>query len=385
MNNKEKMLDEILRKIVQEISITSAMIDKAVDSYEAVGKWIGEGVPYDVLIHPQGSMNLGTTNKPISDEDDYDIDLVCMLKDGSALTAEQIKTVVGDRLKENETYRKKIEEEGEGKRCWKMQYYEFHMDVLPCVPKKIYIDPYYTDIRLTHKRGEHRYEDRYSNPVGYRLWFEQRMMDILHDEKRAFAAKNQVEINDVPTYRVKTPLQMIIQLLKRHRDMCFQSDPDNAPISIIITTLASHAYKGETSVYEAMCNILGHMEDYITFKNGEVWVENPVMEQENFADKWKIYPQRETAFKAWIQRAKKELIEDPLKAMGIDQIKQQYSSVLGEAPVTRAIKAYGHDMKNRNNGEKLYSTGLLGGVTSTAVAGAKEVKEHTFFGEESIH
>ena len=39
-----------------------------------------------------------------------------------------------------------------------------------------------------------------------------------------------------------------------------------------------------------------------------MWVENPVMEQENFADKWKIYPKRREAFMAWIQRAKKELI-----------------------------------------------------------------------------
>ena len=379
------MLDEILRKIVQEISITSAMLDKAVDSYETVGKWIGEGIQYNVLIHPQGSMNLGTTNKPISDEDDYDIDLVCMLKDGSSLSAEQIKNIVGDRLKENEIYRKKIEEAGEGKRCWKMQYYEFHMDVLPCVPNGIYIEPYSTDIRLTHKNDQYLYEDRYSNPVGYRRWFEQRMTNILQEEKRAFAAKNQLEINDVPTYRVKTPLQMVIQLLKRHRDICFQMDPDNAPISIIITTLAAHAYSGEPSVYEAMCNILEHMEDYIIIKDGDTWVENPVMDEENFADKWKIYPQRKTAFISWIQRAKRELIKEPLKALGIDQIKQQYSCAFGEAPVTRAIKAYGHDMENKRNGGKLYSAGLLGGLTGTAVTGAKEVKGHTFFGEEIIH
>lgn len=88
MKDNEKMLDDILKRIVQEISITSPMIDKAVNSYMAVGKWIGEGVPYDVNIYPQGSMSLGTTNKPISDQDDYDIDLVSLLKDGSNLNAE---------------------------------------------------------------------------------------------------------------------------------------------------------------------------------------------------------------------------------------------------------------------------------------------------------
>ena len=148
MKDNEKMLDDILRRIVQEISITTAMIEKAVDSYEAVGKWIGEGLPYDVHINPQGSMSLGTTNKPISDKDDYDIDLVCLLKDGKTLTAGQLKNIVGNRLKEHDLYRKKIAEEGEGKRCWKMQYHEFHMDILPCVPKDVYLEPDFTDIRL---------------------------------------------------------------------------------------------------------------------------------------------------------------------------------------------------------------------------------------------
>lgn len=137
MQDNERQLNSILEKIVQEIAITPAMIDKAVKSYEAVGKWIGDGVSYDVQVSPQGSMNLGTTIKPITDKDDYDIDLVCMLKNGQGLDAEEIKNIVGDRLKENEIYRKKIAEEGEGKRCWKMQYDAFHMDILPCVPRNV--------------------------------------------------------------------------------------------------------------------------------------------------------------------------------------------------------------------------------------------------------
>lgn len=107
MNEKEQQLNLILTKIVKEISITSTMMDKAVKSYEAVGKWLGDGIEYDVRITPQGSMNLGITNKPISDKDDYDIDLVCLLEDGQQLEAKDIKNIDGDRLKENEMYLKK--------------------------------------------------------------------------------------------------------------------------------------------------------------------------------------------------------------------------------------------------------------------------------------
>lgn len=173
MTDKEKQIDTILKKIAYEISITPTMLDKAVDSYESVGKWLSEGIPYEIVIMPQGSINLGTTNKPISDKDDYDIDLVCLLKNGQELSASEIKNIVGDRLKENKIYYEKILKEGEGKRCWKMQYNEFHMDILPCVPKSIYKEPDKTDVRLTHKINNTMYEDKYSNPYGYHTWFEQ--------------------------------------------------------------------------------------------------------------------------------------------------------------------------------------------------------------------
>lgn len=251
LNDREVALGNLLSQIADELNITPTMQDKAIRSYEAVGKWIGDGVDYDVKIMPQGSMNLGTVIRPIDDSDDYDMDLVCLLKNGSYLSLSEIKNLVGDRLKENAVYKEKLEPEG--KRCWTMQYDEFHMDILPCVPKNQYfVEPHLTAIKLTDKRTDGTYQERYSNPYAYHNWFENQMKDILLIEKRAFATQNKTEISKVPTYRMRTPLQKTIQLLKRHRDICFQSDDKNKPISIIITTLAALAYNGENNVYEAL-------------------------------------------------------------------------------------------------------------------------------------
>lgn len=380
MNDKEQYLDNILWKISREISITDSMMDKAVSSYESVGTWLGNGLVYDVYVMPQGSMNLGTVVKPVSDKDDYDIDLVCLLKDGNYLPAYKIKKIVGDRLKEHAVYRQKIASEGEGRRCWKMKYDEFHMDILPCVPKTTYSDPVSTDIRITHKNEYSNYEDRYSNPAGYHRWFEGRMRDALIREKHDYAVRNKLELEDVPTYRVKTPLQVAIQLLKRHRDICFEGNPEIAPISIIITTLAAHAYNGETSVFEALCNILRGMKNYIEIRDGVYYVANPVMDEENFADKWEKYPERRQAFFDWMLRAIKELIDDPIKTIGLDQVKECYSKALGDAPVTRAIKKLGYETRNNRLDNKLYSSGLVSGLTPNATKNSKPVKEHTFFG-----
>ena len=344
MNEKEMQLDKILRYIAKEISITQNMIDIAIKSYEAVGDWLSSGIDYDVHVYPQGSMSLGTTIKPVTDIDDYDIDLVCLLENGQSLDAKSIKSIVGNRLKEHETYCAKILQEGEGKRCWKMQYNEFHMDILPSVPKTIYLKPSFTDIRITHKNDQGIYEDRYSNPYGYRKWFESQMGDILIDHKRAYALSNQKEIENVPTYRVKTPLQIAVQLLKRHRDIMFGED-DDAPISIIITTLATLSYSGEKSVYETLNHVLNNMTRHIEMRGDVYWIKNPVMPEENFADKWQAHPKRKDAFIKWIKQARKDFIENPLSSLGIDEISSLFENSLGTNPVQRAIKKYANDIR----------------------------------------
>lgn len=382
MNEKEKQLGVWLSKIADELNITPTMLDKAVSSYTGVGTWLSDGIIYDVKIMPQGSMNLGTVVRPISEKDEYDVDLVCLLKSGTTLPLSRIKNVVGDRLKEHGTctYRQMLDKEG--KRCWTMQYDEFHMDILPCVPKNsYYIEPYLTSVKLTHKNNLGVYEPRYSDPYAYHRWFEGQMKDILHTEKGEYAVRNNVDISEVPTYRVRTPLQKAIQLLKRHRDILFQGNPDDAPISIIITTLAALSYCGETNVYEVLRNIVEKMPQFIERRGENYWIANPVMQEENFADKWNIEPNKRTMFMFWLQNVKKDLITDPLSCFGQDSVTNQYKRVLGTTPVERAVRAMGNATRTDRENGRLYINGLTGGLTTTPLSNSKPVKEHTFFGK----
>ena len=380
MTEKEKALGDLLSRIADELNITPEMHEKAVRGYETVGEWLSKGIPYGVKISPQGSMNLGTVVRPISDADEYDVDLVCLLKNGSSLPLSRVKSLVGDRLKEHGAYKDKLEKEG--KRCWTLQYEEFHMDILPCVPKgPYYIEPWLTAITLTHKNILGTYEPRYSDPYAYHAWFEERMKDILHIEKGNYAARNNVDIAKVPTYKVRTPLQKAIQLLKRHRDILFQDNDEDAPISIIITTLAALSYNGETNVYEALCNIIDKMPQFIEVRGSEYWIANPVMREENFADKWNEVPNKQTMFMHWIKKAKKDLLTDPLSCFGQDSIANQYKQVLGKTPVERAVCAIGNATRTARENGNLYINGLTGGVTTTPTEKSKPVKEHTFFGK----
>lgn len=65
------------------MDITETQYNTAVSSYGAVGEWLAKPesslAPYKPVIRPQGSFLLGTMIKPICEDDDLDIDLVCEL------------------------------------------------------------------------------------------------------------------------------------------------------------------------------------------------------------------------------------------------------------------------------------------------------------------
>ena len=297
MASREDLLGEILSRIADELNITDPMFDKAVASYQAVGNWIGDGIDYKVKIMPQGSMNLGTVVKPLDDRDDYDIDLVCLLEDGKELAPGIVKHLVGNRLKENKVYRDKLDKEG--RRCWTMQYDEFHMDILPCVPSdEAFIVPGATEIDITDKnKSTGHYRFKVSNPSAYHDWFVSMAQPYVLVANSKFAAKA-TEIKPVPSQasRLKTPLQKAIQLLKRHRDVCFIDHQEDAPISVIITTLAAKACPHGDNVFTALKTILENMGDLVESRPDGYWVANPVLPSENFAERWNVDTKKRLAF-----------------------------------------------------------------------------------------
>lgn len=385
MTEQEKTIERYLLRIAENLDITNTMRDKAVKSYQAVGKWLGDcDTDSSIKIMPQGSFYLGTIIKPVSDKEEYDIDLICLMKDAKSYKLADIKNTVGDRLKENSTYKKMLEPEG--KRCWTLQYDEFHMDILPCVPNDTaYFEPYLTELMLTHKISEGMYIPKYSDPFKYHEWFEKRMVFRAYEIRKEICAKKEVEIDKVPTYSLKTPLQRAIQLLKRHRDIMYSSlteeEQKNAPISIIITTLAAHAYNNEVNIYEALKNIIEKMPDYIKRKDGKYYILNPVMEEENFADKWNEVPAKAHEFFRWIKCVREDLFEGITETRGLHILSERLQNCFGENIVSRAFSDEGEELRSARESKSLFVNGLAGGIATTSSASSKRVGNHTFYGK----
>jgi hypothetical protein len=176
----------------------------------------------------------------------------------------------------------------------------FHMDVLPCIPNAEALPTglLLTDTELTRWQK--------SNPISYAEWFKSQMRTALLEKRAALAKSLGASIENVPEWRVKTPLQRVVQILKRHRDQAFLASRAPPPISIIITTLAAKAYANEADLTEALLGVVSGLEKAIIVQDGKWIIANPVEPGENFADKWNEGSARREAFYSWLGKLRSD-------------------------------------------------------------------------------
>ncbi len=253
-----------------------------------------------------------------------------------------LKKLIGDEVKSYADAHDFKDPAKEKRRCWRLNYQDdvsFHMDILPSIPddeqfvallvsqsipKKFAVET----AAITDKKHTH-YEEvsddwPKSNPRGFAGWFESRMKAVAQT-RRAMLVANQAyaSIGDVPPYEWKTPLQRSIQILKRHRDVMFRTDPDRKPISMIITTLSAHAYGGEIELYAALSNIVDRMPQFV--RETQPRVPNPVNPAEDFADKWAKDSNLEKNFWDWHTQVRTD-IDNLCKPLNEDQVQRSLRS-----------------------------------------------------------
>ncbi|WP_052600097.1 nucleotidyltransferase [Aureispira sp. CCB-QB1] len=409
-HQKTKEYSQLLEKISDEIDIPLSLYKTAEDRYKSVGEWLGRKdsalSKYSPHIYPQGSFLIGTVTKPIFEEDGCDIDLVCCLecsKDDT--TWARLKEMVGDELETNGKYKNMLDEEK--RRCWTLLYsgkepIPFHLDILPAIPNEVFIqedNPFRKNAILITDNVHKRFMT--SNPKGYAEWFKiqmqlQKSFDY-NNHVKLMAKSMGCQIEEVPTYALKTPLQRVIQILKRHRDIEYkdksEEEREAKPISIIITTLAAKAYASIQSfvnddLYTIAKAIIDEMPNHIENKKnsqGEYirWIENPTDRTENFADKWESDIRREYAFREWLDSVKNTL-EKAFNKQGVHLIGETLKLSFGERTINKALEEF-HNERVGNHRKD----GLLGvsgkNASLTKIDGIKKVSKvpkNTFYGEE---
>ncbi|MCF6446029.1 nucleotidyltransferase [Nereida sp. MMG025] len=324
-----------IEKLAEELAVPQDRFDQAESRYKDLGEFLHRDESkvreFDPDVYVQGSFALGTPIKPASSNEDYDLDIVVAFRslNKMSITQADLRRLLKDELKAYRKTRGISSEVGESRRCCTLVYADgaqFHMDVLPAVPNeakmRLLLSSYMADEALAE--GEIAITDSdetatynvitddwpRSNPRGFASWFKSRQIEQLNERRRAFLdaqGKVTASVEDVPVFRVRTPLQSSIMILKRHRDEWFaEKNPDLKVISIILTTLSSHAYSGENRVSDAIAKILRDMHLAIEQRGSISWIPNPTDPSENFADRWEMYPERRTAFFKWLEAARQD-------------------------------------------------------------------------------
>lgn len=367
---KQRLLDELLLMGAEFLDLTESEHADAVDKYGAVGRWLDARDSalraYRPVVFVQGSVAIGTASKAVGREE-RDIDLVCRMLLPPDVSQARAKQMVGERLRQNGNYAEILEEKN---RCWRLNYAgRFHMDILPAKPDHRLPSP--TALLVPDKELTCWKE---SDPKGYVAWFGDRAAQ----SRGSAVGKAEARVEPAPTHipaRRKMPLQVVVQLFKRHRAELFRGDPD-APISIVVTTLTARAYRGHDSISGALMDLSRGMPAFIEYRNGVPYVPNPTNPLENFAEKWQREPRKHQLFEWWIEQAEGDI--DSLATATLREMERPLSKWLGERVARLVLKRYGDRVqKQRKAGLGVVpSSGILG----VNVGGATPIQRNTFYG-----
>lgn len=345
--------ETLWKVLLANLSITPEQYDRAATLAQEVGEWleggqgrIREGGPR-TFVH--GSFALGTAVRPIRDELSYDVDVACELMnaDTDNWLQPEVKGAVGDRLKQNDGYRRRLTREGDEeyekgrRRCWTLEYEDnFHLDVLPAVPdQEVRGGRHRQFIETVHERTALRLTDKnlnpewpVSNPEGYKRWFEERCGALLRSELARLEEEAAATglVKRARTWEAQTALQGVTKLLKRHRDFrC--GDDEHKPVSIVITTLVGKTFDPAWNLDECMRRIPEAMSRELRETGYEV--RNPVDKRENFTDRWVSEPIKKQKFLEWMQQLIRD--RDRVTETGLTTIQRIDRMADGWAPSAR--------------------------------------------------
>jgi ribosomal protein L39E len=374
------LISRLLRDTVAELDLPASLRQAATSEYERVGRWLCENSDGGAgwRVYPQGSFLLNTVVLPTG-RDEYDLDAVCLRElEKEATTQAKLKYEVGDSLAgyvaahrglgDGPTDRK------ECKRCWKLRYpssLHFHLDVLPGIPNR---ENPPTGILITDRELR---EWQRSNPLAFAEWFKQQAAVEFLAKRLRLAEAARTEPQAIPDWEVMTTLHRVVQVLKLHRNEFFRDDPDSRPVSILVTTLAAHAYRGEQELYDAVLQTVELMPQYVQESASGPVVSNPVEPRENFADRWRERPELASRFYGWLEQLGDDL-RDAESRRGLDNVALRLSESFGERPVKQAFGHLGDGYRaTRESGRLRFgaTTGLL------SPAAGIPVRNHDFYGD----
>ena len=402
------VLDALLADISIRIQLSQTDYAKAVDRYEAVNSWIDrKGSPLkdrvDVF-YPQGSMAIGAVIAARATNDEFDLDVVAQLDLPSWMTPQQVLDLLFNAIngEPGSRYHGKVRRRT---RCVTVEYADnMHIDVTPVIRRA------HTPEReswIFHHRAEAPDEPSFlciANPYGFAEWFkistpldanfsEAYIERATAYEQVAFAA---AESEPVPTQQPvsrKSKAVIVLQLLKRWRNLCYEDRAGRRPPSILLSRLIADAANHTDSLSEELLHQARHL--LAVFRTADrdgrlVHVANPVCDEDVLTDRWPESLQSQRRFLHDLDQLVHQL-ERLDGDCDLPEMKEILVNLFGEAPAASAVTAFGEGMGQAiQAGQSRHRPGLGGlvipaiglGTPAVTAEPVRTTPAHTFYGEE---
>jgi len=359
------ILDELLHFACEALQLTPTLHAEADGHYRAVANWIGAEDSYffgfDPDIYPQGSFRIGTTTRPILDNE-FDLDFVLQLLDRGVKPLVLLEELE-KRLRANKMYAPMVERLN---RCVRLNYAnQFHLDILPGV-----LDGTGTRIAVPDRKVAGW---KSSDPKAHAAWFLSRGLTERFDKAAQIAP-----LPSIQTAAEKSVLQRAVQLFKRARDRFFQANCEIAPRSIVLTTIAAWSYSGTRSTVTAIYEAVHKMRALVASSERPIEVWNPVNPLELLSEHWNTNPIAYQVFRRWLDAFADDW-DKLLAAKSIPEMQQHLASLFGDGIATDAIVKHAARIDDLRKGGSLKISTAGGLMTGSGAAAV--VRPNTFYGD----
>lgn len=372
LTSPTEQLDDILQRVCVTLQLTDTQYRLAGERYKAVGDWLDAPdsplFPWHPHIYPQGSLLVGTTVRPMRQQE-YDLDLVCQFVADwrSFPNPVVLLDLIEARLLAHGTYRTMIARKN---RCICLNYAnDFHLDILPACPDDRVGG---TAVRVPDRKLQAWKE---SNPKGYGRWFE----DAAALSLIKLEARRQDPLPNPEAADAKPPLKLAVQLLKRWRDVAFDDTPEYAPTSIVLTTLSGHAYQGADSVAAAVDEILAGIIRVLPPPPQRLRVLNPANPLELLSECWEKTPGAYDRFVLRLHQLRRAWV-DLRETRGLAPITDQLRPLFGGPLSESAVRAHVERLEEARGVRQLGILPGSGVLAPAAAAGARAIRPNTFYG-----
>ena len=401
-------LDRLLADIAIRIQLSRTDYDKAVRRYKRISEWIEREASrlrgLVELFYAQGSMAIGATIAARG-TDEFDVDVVVQLRLAGDVSPETPLNMLYAAIRGDEGSRY-YQMTTRRTRCVTVEYHDgMHIDFTPAIRR------WHAPEReswIFHDRPEAPHDPSHrliANPYGFAEWFKERtppnapFVDFYFKRSSEYERtllKAQADAEPVPPQQPpfkKSTAAIALQLLKRWRNVRYESRSGRRPPSIVIAKLVADAATPTTGLAEELLLQAEHLLAVFqtaSSQNRLIRITNPVCEQDVLTDRWPSTLAEQATFLNDLT----DLVDKVRRLhhrCDLGEMKRIMIELFGEAPTERVFSDYNQSMGAlvRGGSRHIPESGSLGapartgngtGAAAAVVAGSSRTPKHTFYG-----